>query len=73
MNVGSLDKLKEMVEAEFQRDELRKHAKQQIFQDSRRKLEDVQSLPTIHQCLWRRKRELQTIDAKTECYEDELL
>ncbi|GBN29382.1 hypothetical protein AVEN_78157-1 [Araneus ventricosus] len=37
MNTGCLDKLKEMVEAEFQanfeaqREELRKHAKQQIF------------------------------------------
>ncbi|GBM12627.1 hypothetical protein AVEN_146802-1 [Araneus ventricosus] len=37
MNTGGLDKLKEMVEAEFQanfeaqREELRKHAKQQIF------------------------------------------
>ncbi|GBN95131.1 Transposon Tf2-6 polyprotein [Araneus ventricosus] len=37
MNIGGLDKLKEMVEAEFQanfeaqREELRKHAKQQIF------------------------------------------
>ncbi|GBO25211.1 hypothetical protein AVEN_106905-1 [Araneus ventricosus] len=37
MNTGGLDKLKEMVEAEFQanfeaqREDLRKHAKQQIF------------------------------------------
>ncbi|GBM72808.1 hypothetical protein AVEN_96937-1, partial [Araneus ventricosus] len=46
MNTGGLDKLKEMVEAEFQakfeaqREELRKHAKQHFFkiQEENRKM-----------------------------------
>ncbi|GBN63769.1 Pro-Pol polyprotein [Araneus ventricosus] len=61
MNTGGLDKLKEMVEADFQasfeaqREELRKHAKQQIFKIQEEKPEAVQFKKTRTKILqsWR--------------------